>query len=130
MEIVGDQERANGIEATGTMKLTITRVLIRKCFHGFHLTARNRNVLIADSHIYQNRGIGIFMDNVNLHQINITGSHVSYNDGGGIVCIGGEARIIQIAGCDIEANHAKDGNCQARSPIAWPSREIGSQGPL
>lgn len=109
VEIVGDHEKANGIEATGTMKLTITRVLIRKCFHGIHLTTRNRNVLIADSHIYQNRGIGIFMDKVNLHQINITGSHVSYNDGGGIACIGGEVRNIQITGCDIEANHNKDG---------------------
>lgn len=109
LEIVGEHEKANGIEATGTMKLTIDRVLIRRCFHGIHLTTRNRNVLIADSHIYHNRGIGVFMDKVNLHQINITGSHVSYNDGGGIACVGGEVRNIQIAGCDIEANHAKDG---------------------
>lgn len=109
VEIVGEHEKANGIEAAGTMKITITRVLIRKCFHGIHLTSRNRNVLIADSHIYQNHGIGVFMDQVNLHQINITGSHVSYNDGGGIACIGGQVRNIQITGCDIEANHGKDG---------------------
>jgi hypothetical protein len=109
IEIVGEHEKANGIEATGTMKLTITRVLIRKCFHGVHLTSRNRNVLIADSHIYHNRGIGVFMDKVNLHQINITGSHISYNDCGGVACIGGDVRNIQITGCDIEANHGKDG---------------------
>ncbi|MFO0802319.1 MAG: right-handed parallel beta-helix repeat-containing protein [Gemmataceae bacterium] len=109
IEIVGEHEKANGIEAAGTMKLTITRVLIRRCFHGIHLTSRNRNVLIADSHIYHNRGIGVFMDKVNLHQINITGSHISYNDGGGVACIGGEVRNIQITGCDIEANHGKDG---------------------
>lgn len=109
IEIVGDHEKANGIEATGTMKLTLTRVLIRRCLHGIHLTARNRNVLISDCHIYHNRGIGIFMDKVNLHQINITGSHISYNDGGGVACIGGEVRNIQVAGCDIEANHGKDG---------------------
>jgi hypothetical protein len=109
IEIVGEHEKADGIEAAGTMKLTLTRVLIRKCFHGVHLTARNRNVLISECHIYQNRGIGIFMDSVNLHQINITGSHVSYNDGGGVACIGGEVRNIQIAGCDIEANHGKNG---------------------
>jgi hypothetical protein len=109
IEIVGDHEKADGIEAAGTMKLTLTRVLIRKCFHGVHLTTRNRNVLISGCHIYQNRGIGVFMDRVNLHQINITGSHVSYNDGGGVACIGGEVRNIQIAGCDIEANHGKDG---------------------
>jgi hypothetical protein len=109
IEIVGEHEKANGIEATGTMKLTITRVLIRKCYHGIHLTTRNRNVIVADSHIYQNRGIGIYMDKVNLHQINIVGSHVGYNDGGGVACIGGEVRNIQISGCDIEANHGKDG---------------------
>jgi len=109
IEIVGDHEKANGIEATGTMKLTLTRVLIRKCYHGVHLTTRNRNVIISDCHVYQNRGIGIFMDKVNLHQINITGSHVSYNDGGGIACIGGEVRNTQISGCDIEANPNKDG---------------------
>ncbi len=109
IEIVGEHEKANGIEAAGTMKLTLTRVLIRRCFHGIHLTARNRNVAIADSHIYHNRGIGIFMDHVNLHQINVTGSHVSYNDGGGIACIGGQVRNLQITGCDIEGNHGKDG---------------------
>ncbi len=108
IEIVGDHEKASGIEASGTMNLTLSRVLIRKCHHGIHLTSRNRNIIISDCHIYQNRGIGVFMDNVNLHQINITGSHVSYNDGGGIACVGGQVRNLQITGCDIEANHGKD----------------------
>src|SRR5262249_28836578 len=44
----------------------------------------------------------------NLHQINVTGCHVSYNDAGGIVCLGGEVRNLQVSGCDIEANHGKD----------------------
>ncbi len=105
IEIVGDHDKANGIEATGTMQLTITRVLIRKCHHGIHLTTRNRNVLIADCHIYENRGIGIFLDAVNLHQINVTGCHVSYCDLGGIVARAGQVRNLQITGCDIESNH-------------------------
>src|SRR5262249_3405344 len=108
VEIVGDHEKADGIEASGTMKLTLTRVLIRRCFHGVHLTTRNRNVLIAECHVYQNRGVGIFLDHVNLHQINVTGCHVSYNDRGGVVCLGGEVRNLQVSGCDIEANHGKD----------------------
>lgn len=107
IEIVGDHEKANGVEATGTMKLTVSRTLIRRCFHGIRLAVRNRNVIISDCHIYQNRGIGVFLDHVNLHQINVTGSHVSYNDGGGVVCLGGEVRNLQINGCDIEANHGK-----------------------
>ncbi|HSQ54974.1 MAG TPA: glycosyl hydrolase family 28-related protein, partial [Gemmata sp.] len=86
LEIVGEHTNGDGIEAAGTMQLTIDRVLIRKCRHGIHLTGRNRNVIIANSHIYENRGIGIFLDAVNLHQMNVTACHVSYCDDGGIVC--------------------------------------------
>lgn len=113
IEIVGDHAQADGIEASGTMQMTITRVLIRKCRHGVHLTGRNRNVIISDSHVYENRGIGIFLDAVNLHQINVTGCHVSYCDGGGIVARAGEVRNLQITGCDIESNHGKDGPATA-----------------
>jgi hypothetical protein len=108
LEVVGGHEAAVGIEAAGTMKLTLTRMLVRRCLHGIHLTTRNRNVVIADSHIYHNRGVGVFLDHVNLHQINVTGTHVSYNDGGGIVVLGGEVRNLQVSGCDIEYNHGKD----------------------
>lgn len=109
VEIVGGHDNADGIGAAGTMQLTVSRVLIRKCRHGVHLTGRNRNVLIADSHVYENRGVGVFLDHVNLHQINVTGCHVSYNDRGGIVALGGEVRNLHVTGCDVEANHAKDG---------------------
>lgn len=109
IEIVGEHANADGIEASGTMQLTITRVLIRKCRHGVHLTGRNRNVTIANSHVYENRGIGVFMDAVNLHQINVTGCHVSYCGGGGIVCKGGQVRNLQITGCDLESNHGANG---------------------
>src|SRR5262245_26917205 len=109
LEIVGDHENADAIEASGTMQLTITRLLIRRCRHGIHLTDRNRNVLIADCHVYHNRGIGVFLDEVNLHQINVIGCHVSYCDGGGIVCKGGEVRNLQVTGCDIESNQGDKG---------------------
>src|SRR5262245_48666029 len=95
VEIVGDHPKANGVEATGTMKLTLTRLLVRRCLHGIHLTERNRNVIVSDCHVYHNRGVGLFLDHVNLHQINVTGCHVSYNDQGGIVCLGGEVRNLQ-----------------------------------
>ena len=102
--IEGDHPEAVGIEAVGTMQLTITRVHIRNALHGIHLTNNNRNLTISDCHIYENRGIGIFYDNVNLHQSNITGCHISYNDRGGIVSRGGNVRNIHITGCDIESN--------------------------
>ncbi|MFM8273902.1 MAG: right-handed parallel beta-helix repeat-containing protein, partial [Gemmata sp.] len=108
VEIVGDHENADAIEASGTMKLTVTRVVIRRCRHGVHLTTRNRNVIVSDCHIYENRGIGVFLDAVNLHQINVTGCHISYCNQGGVVCKAGEVRNLQITGCDIESNHGKD----------------------
>ena len=83
---------ANGIAARGTMQLTINRVVVREARHAIRLHGRNRNVLISDVHLYHNRGIGIFYDTVNLHQSNITGSHISYNAGGGVVVRGGDVR--------------------------------------
>jgi hypothetical protein len=102
--IVGDHREADGIEAQGTFALTLRGVHIRKCRHGVHLVERNRNILIDGCHIYENSGIGVFYDRVNLHQSNISASHISYCDGGGVVVRGGDVRNIHIAGCDIEAN--------------------------
>jgi hypothetical protein len=108
LEIVGAHPEADGIEATGTMQLTITATNIRGMRHAIHLTGRNRNVLIANCHLYENRGCGVFFDHVNLHQTNIVGSHISYNGGGGVVTRGGEIRNLQIGTCDIESNMAHD----------------------
>jgi hypothetical protein len=83
--------------------------VLRRLLHGVHLVNRNRNFLISDCHIYENRGVGIYYDAVNLHQSNIVGCHISYNGGGGVVIRGGEVRNVHITGCDIEANHAADG---------------------
>lgn len=109
IEIVGADAEADGIEATGTMQITLSRVVIRDCRHAVHLSVRNRNVLISACHFYHNTGIGVFYDNVNLHQSNIVGSHISYNGGGGVVSVGGNVRNLHIGTCDIEGNHAKDG---------------------
>lgn len=109
LAITGEHEQADAIEATGTMQLTVTRTNIRGVRHGVHLIERNRNVLIANCHIYHNTGAGVYLDHVNLHQTNINGCHISYNGAGGVVVRGGEVRNVHINGCDIEANMAKDG---------------------
>ena len=109
LEIVGRHPDAIGIEATGTMDLTITRVQVREALHGIHLFNRNRNVIISECHIYHNQGIGIYLDAVNLHQINITNSHISYNGGGGVVVRHGDVHNLQIGTCDIEVNMNRDG---------------------
>ena len=104
LEIVGDHPEACGIEAIGTMKLTITRVLVREALHAIHLVKRNRNVIVANCHLYHNRGVGLYLDDVDLHQINVSGCHISYNPAGGIVVRAGCVRNLQVSGCDIEAN--------------------------
>lgn len=109
LAIVGNHAEADGIEAVGTFALTLRGVHIRKCRHGVHLVNRNRNILIDGCHIYENSGIGVFYDQVNLHQSNISACHISYCGQGGVVVRGGDVRNIHIAGCDIEANQAKDG---------------------
>ena len=105
IEIEGDNEEADGIELRGTFQPIVTRVLLRDLRNGIILTDRNRNVLISDCQIYHNRGVGIFMDQVNLHQTNITGNHISYNRLGGIRIQGSEIRNLQITGNDIEYNN-------------------------
>lgn len=104
LEIVGAHPEADGIELVGTMQATITRVNIRQCRHAIRLVQRNRNVLISDSHLYENHGCGVLLDDVDLHQINITGCHISYNAGGGVVSRKGNVRNLHITGCDIESN--------------------------
>jgi hypothetical protein len=109
LAIVGAHPEADGIEAAGTMQLTLHGVHIRKVRHGVHLVERNRNVLIDACHIYENSGCGVYLDGVNLHQTNISACHISYCAGGGVVVRGGDVRNVHINGCDIEGNMAKGG---------------------
>ncbi len=103
-KIAGKENTSDGIEADGTMMITLRGLVMRHLRHGVHLVNRNRNVLIEGCHIYENSGIGVYYDNVNLHQSNINGCHISYCRQGGIVNRGGDVRNIHISGCDIEAN--------------------------
>jgi len=105
LEIVGQHAQADGIRVEGVMQPTLHQLLIRKCRHGIHLNNRDRNVLISDCHIYDNSGIGIFLDAVNLHQINIHGNHISYCKQAGIKIVGSEIRNLQICSNDIEYNY-------------------------
>ncbi len=104
IEILGAHPEACGIEADGTMQLTLTRVVVRKAKHAIHLVNRNRNVTLSECHLYENTGIGVFMDHLNLHQINIANCHISYNSGGGVVARDSEIRNLQIGTCDVEGN--------------------------
>lgn len=104
IEIAGAHPEAGGIRLQGTFQATLTRVSVRNVRTGVLLTGRNRNVILSECHIYNNRGAGILLENVSLHQVNIGNCHISYNGGGGIVVRASEVRNLQIGTCDIEAN--------------------------
>ncbi len=108
IEIVGNHPEADGVELIRTFEAIISKVAVRWCRHGIHLVERNRNVTISDVNLYENSGIGLYLDDVNLHQINVGNSHISYNRGGGVVVRDGNVRNLQITGCDIESNMPGD----------------------
>ncbi|WP_442506470.1 NosD domain-containing protein [Novipirellula sp. SH528] len=108
IEILGNHAEADGIELVQTVGAVVSGVSVRWCRHGIHLVNRNRNVIVSDCHLYENSGVGVYLDDVNLHQINIGTSHISYNRQGGIVVRDGNVRNLQVSGCDIEGNMPAD----------------------
>lgn len=108
IEIRGEHPDAVGIELVETAKPTIQNVFIRECRVGIHVRQRNRDILIADSHIYNNEDYGLFLDHVNLHQMNVCGCHISYNKAAAIAMIGGDLHNLQFTGNDIEYSHSFD----------------------
>ena len=107
IEVEGAHVEADGFELVQTMQSVFEGVMVTCCRHGIHLIKRNRNVLISHCHIYFNTGVGVYLDGVNLHQINIASSHISYNRLGGIRLERSEVRNLQITGNDIEYNNHK-----------------------
>src|SRR5207247_3893933 len=83
--------------------------------------SRHRNVIIADCHVYDNSGVGVLLDRVNLHQINIHGNHISYCKQGGIVVARSELRNIQICSNDIEYNF--DAKAEQSHDVFFDCRE-------
>ncbi len=125
LAITGSHPEASGIEAIQTMQIILTRLHLRGLHHGIRLAVRNRNVIISNCQVYENSGVGIYLDQINLHQINIGDSHVSYNDEGGIVVRGGNVRNLHIGNCDIEGNMAKDKPATANVFIDAADGSIG-----
>ncbi|RMG38034.1 MAG: hypothetical protein D6725_08005 [Planctomycetota bacterium] len=105
LEIVGAHPQADGVRLEGTMQCRLRGLAVRRARHAVHLVERNRNVVIEGCHLYHNFGAGIFLDGVNLHQINVLGCHISYNRLGGIRVERSEIRNLQICGNDIEYNN-------------------------
>jgi len=105
LEIVGAHAEADGLEFVKVMQPTVRATLIRNVRDGIRLFERNRNVLIDSCHIYNNTGVGVFFDRVNVHQAIIHGSHISYCKSGGIKIAASEIRNFHFTGNDIEYNY-------------------------
>jgi parallel beta-helix repeat protein len=105
IEIFGTHPEAVGIELRKTMQMTVSNVLIRQCKYALHLVERNRNFILADSHLYDSHEYGVFFDRCNLHQTIICGNHISYSKRAGIRSIGGDVHNLHITGNDIEYNN-------------------------
>jgi parallel beta-helix repeat protein len=128
IEIVGEHPDSVGIELRKTMKCIVSHVLIRRCRIGVHLVERNRDFLLADSHLYDNREIGLFFDRCNLHQIIIHACHISWNKIAGIKSLGGDVHNLQIVGNDIEYNNATAGGSgQSKNPPELAQHPGGSE---
>jgi parallel beta-helix repeat protein len=119
LKITGTHNEADGIECLATMQIVLRSLLITQVRHGVHLTKRNRNVIITHCHIYFNTGVGIYLNSLNLHQINISDNHISYNRQSGIRIEQSEIRNLQITGNDIEYN-----NFRAHNAAEEPTAEI------
>ena len=68
IEILGNHEEADGIELVQTVGAIVKGVSVRWCRHGIHLVNRNRNVIVSNCHLYENSGVGVYLDDVNLHR--------------------------------------------------------------
>ncbi len=112
LEIVGKNPKADGLEFRHTLMPVLRALLIRDVHNGIILSSRNRNVIIDGCHVYNCTGIGIYLDSVNLHQIIISDSHISYCKLGGIKVERSEVRDFQLTGNDIEYN------CDPEGPVS------------
>ena len=119
IEIVGEHPEAVGIELRKTLKCVISQVLVRRCQIGVHLVERNRDFVLTDSHLYDNHEIGLFFDRCNLHQTIVHGCHISWNKIAGIKSVGGDVHNLQIVGNDIEYNNATAGSA-SKPPAERP----------
>ena len=110
-------ENGDGIELVKTFQATLSQLHFRRCRNAIRLYQRNRNCIVSNCHIYHNTGVGILIDDCNLHQINIIGNHISYNRRGGIRIEGSQVYNLQITGNDIEYNNHNSHNA-GPAPVA------------
>ena len=92
-----------GIEITKLISANIENCHAFNLKNGIVIKGRNRNLIFENCHVRDNLENGLLFENVNLHQLNMTGMHIGYNKNG-ISIIDGEIANWQMSACDIESN--------------------------
>ncbi len=121
--IEGAHPEADGLEFLYTLQPMVQGVMIRRMRHGIILRQRSRNFILDASHLYDCSGVGLLFDQVDLHQANVQGSHISFCRQGGIRSIASSIRNLQITGNDIEYNYDRDAE---QSADIWIDSRQGS----
>lgn len=121
--IEGAHPEADGLEFLYTLQPTVRGVMIRRMRHGIILRQRSRNFILDASHLYDCSGVGLLLDQVDLHQAIVQGSHISFCRQGGIRSVASSIRNLQITGNDIEYNYDRDAQ---ESADIWIDSRQGS----
>ncbi|TVS17489.1 MAG: hypothetical protein EA424_12565 [Planctomycetaceae bacterium] len=119
--IEGAHPEADGLEFLDTLQPVVRGAMIRRMRHGIILRQRSRNFILDASHLYDCSGVGLLLDQVDLHQAIVQGSHISFCRQGGIRSIASSIRNLQITGNDIEYNY--DRNAEESADIWIDSRQ-------
>ncbi|CAI1756113.1 hypothetical protein [Serratia marcescens] len=102
------RESGVGILLEKTIGVTLISPVLYFNSIGLQVKGMNRNINVVGGHIYANRNYGIhFMQSGDLHQMNITGTHISYSR---INIFGDNQHLynLQISGSDIEVSSYPD----------------------
>ena len=109
---------ADGIKISGTFSLFLQNIFVSKARNAITFTGWNRNINIADCNIYNNSGVGLFFKDANIHQINISGCHISYNQNE-VQFSDSNIANVQISGCDLESSKSNTWSGTTESIISF-----------
>lgn len=100
-----DSTKGTGIEIDSCFKTNIRDCYIHNAKTGIHFVGRSRDLMVEGNQIYACWNYGLHFEDVNLHQLNVVGNHISYC----LKCIYLETpnsmANIQIVGNDIEVSN-------------------------
>ena len=116
----------NGIEIEKLLSANIEACHTFNLKNGIIVKGWNRNLIFENCHVRDNLENGLSFENVNLHQLNMTGMHIGYNKNG-ISIIDGEIANWQMSACDIESNSSSSYG-QPESLINIETTEGGTTG--